>query len=57
MDSLETIRRRVDMKKDDWLYIFNNFIKEKHDSLWIDNTKNTSYPLHVNGYQIIKINY
>ena len=57
MDSLETIRRRVDMKRPDWLYMFNNFIKKKHDSLWIDNTKNTPYPLRVNGYQIIKINY
>lgn len=57
MDALEIIRRRVDIKKDDWRYIFDNYIKEKHDSLWIDNTKSSPYPLRVNGYQIIKINY
>ena len=57
MDSMETIRRRVDMKKDDWLHIFNTYIKEPHDFLLIDNTKNTPYPLRINGYKILKINY
>ena len=57
MDSLETIRRRCDIKKEDWYHIFNNFIKEDWDSLWIDNTKDTKYPLRVNGYSVVKINY
>jgi len=57
MDSLETMRRRVDMKKEDWLHIFNNFIIEPHDFLMIDNTKNTPYPLRINGYKVLKINY
>ncbi len=57
LDSMETIRRRVDLKKEDWYYILDNFLKKPYDSLWIDNTKNSPAPLRLNGYQIIKANY
>lgn len=57
LDSLERIRRRVDMIKDDWVYIMENFLLEKYDSLWIDNTKNSPYPLRKNGFEIIDIGY
>lgn len=56
-DSMETIRRRVDMKKDVWKHILDKYVIEPHDSLWIDNTKKSPYPLRINGYEIIKINY
>lgn len=56
-DSMETIRRRVDIKKEDWHYILDEYLHAAHDSLWIDNTKKTPYPLRKNGYEIIKINY
>lgn len=56
-DSMETIRRRVDMKKDVWEHILNKYLKEPHDSLWIDNTKGSKYPLRINGYQIVDVNY
>ncbi len=57
LDSMETIRRRVDMTREDWNYILNNFLKKPYDSLWIDNTKNSPAPLRLNGYQIIQANY
>ena len=57
LDSMEIIRRRVDMTRDDWYYILNNYLKEPFDSLWIDNTKDSPAPLRINGYDIVKINY
>lgn len=55
MDSLETIRRRVDMTKDQWHHIFDTYFEEKHDSLWIDNTKSSKWPLRLNGYTPIHL--
>ena len=54
IDSLETIRRRVDIKKADWAFIFDHYIRNPHDSLWIDMTKNSPYKLRLNGYKILE---
>jgi hypothetical protein len=47
-DELGTIARRVGMTKKDMLYIFDNFMKEKRDTLCIDMTENSPAPLRKN---------
>jgi hypothetical protein len=54
VDTLVRVARRTGLNRDDFMYIFNNFIKEEHDSLWIDKTARTKAPLRINGYKIIK---
>lgn len=57
IDSMETLRRRADMKKEDWKFILDTYLKETFDSLWIDNTKKSIAPLRINGYDVVQINY
>ena len=47
-DELGTIARRVGMTKKDMLYIFDNFMKEKRDTLCIDMTEDSPAPLRKN---------
>ena len=47
-DELGTIARRVGMTKKDMLYIFDNFMKEKRDTLCIDMTENSPAELRKN---------
>jgi len=53
MDSLKTIGRRTGYTSKQFDQIFKQFVKDDHDSIWIDTTKNTPYPLRLNGYKII----
>lgn len=55
MDSLETIRRRVDIPKDQWRYIFETYFKNPWDFLVVDNTKNTRWPLRMNLFEPIDV--
>ena len=45
--------RRAGLEKDQFEFIFKNLIKKTNDSLWIDKTKNSPYPLRINGSMII----
>ena len=54
MDSLAMTARKTGMKSNNFNVIFNELCKNPHDSLWIDLTKNTPYPLRINGYTPIK---
>lgn len=56
LDSLSCLGRKIGMKTDDFKYIFDNFLKKRHDHLMIDMTKNTPYPMRINSYQILERN-
>ena len=53
LDSMSACARKTGMKVDEFRYIFDNFIKDTHDSLWIDQTHKTPYPLRINGYNLL----
>ena len=50
LDSMGYIAKKVGLTKDEFLFLFNNFIIKKRDSLWIDLTDNSPYPLRKNGF-------
>ena len=53
LDTLKTIGRRVGLKKEEIYHLMQKYLTEPRDSLWIDNTFNTPYPLRKNGFEII----
>lgn len=53
MDSMATCARKTGMKSEDLKDIFNNFMPDTHDSLWIDCTEKTPYPFRKNGFEDI----
>lgn len=53
-DSLATIGRRVGMKPQAFKDIFDNILTEPRDSLWIDSTPGTPYPMRKNGFEVIE---
>jgi hypothetical protein len=52
--ALTSMASRTALKKDDFLEILNKHLKKLHDSLMIDLTKDTPFPLRVNGYTMLK---
>lgn len=54
--SMATVASRSGLKIEDFKEIFDKFIKEPKDSLWIDRTDKTPYPLRINGYTMISEN-
>lgn len=54
--SMSSIACRCGISSSDFNYIFDNFIKDSKDSLWIDRTDKTPYPLRINGYKMISKN-
>lgn len=48
------IARRVGMKADEFDYLLKKYCTGRFDSLWIDFTPDTPYPLRHNGYNIIE---
>jgi hypothetical protein len=53
-DSLKAIGRRVGMKSKEFEEIFKNYMPNPKDSLWVDMTDGSPYPLRINGYEIIE---
>lgn len=51
--SFQDIARRCGLDKDLFLKIYNDHIKDVHDTVWIDATKNSKYPLRINGYKMM----
>ncbi len=41
------------MKANNFNTIFNELMMDNHDSLWIDSTAKSPYPLRKNGFTII----
>lgn len=54
MDSLANTARKTGMKAANFNTIFNELMMDNHDSLWIDTTSGTKYPLRKNGFTLIK---
>ena len=53
LDSMATCARKTGLKADNFNSIFNQLMLEHKDSLWIDTTDSSPYPLRKNGYTII----
>jgi len=54
IDSINTIGRRIGLKKAQIEKIFDDHLVDSHDSLWVDLTAKTPYPLRINGYTMIE---
>jgi hypothetical protein len=54
LDSAMCLARKAGIKRDQFNYIFDNFIHEMHDSLWLDHTHKSPAPLRINGYDILE---
>ena len=53
LDSMATCARKTGLKADNFNSIFNQLMLEHKDSLWIDTTDSSPYPLRKNGYTVI----
>ncbi len=53
-DSFKMISRKTGMKMTHFMKIFEEFMHERRDSLWIDLTEKSPFPLRKNGFDIIK---
>jgi hypothetical protein len=53
LDSMATVARKSGLSAKDMKDIFNTFTSDK-DSLWIDRTSKTPYPLRKNAYIQLK---
>ena len=56
MDSFASIARKAGLQRSELLTIFDNLMTNDRDSLWIDLTSKTPYPLRKNGFEIIEKN-
>jgi hypothetical protein len=54
LDSMSICARKTGLKSDAFNSIFNDLLLEKRDSLWIDMTNKTPYPMRKNGYTLIE---
>lgn len=54
LDSLNSIGRRVGLKKEEILAIMDTYFKKGRDSLWVDLTANSPYKLRLNGYKVLE---
>lgn len=50
--NMEVVERRVGMP--DLSRLFNTYLTGEHDSMWIDHTARTPYPLRINAYQMVE---
>ena len=55
-DAMRICSKKAGLKKNDLEDIFEEHCPEFHDSIWIDRTKKTPFPLRKNGYEIIEKN-
>lgn len=53
LDLMNTIGRRVGLKKGEFHDLCLRKIRDVHDSIWIDLTKGSPYPLRFNGFEKI----
>ena len=55
LDAMSAVSRKSGMSSKNFNSIFNQLMCDTHDSLWIDMTSKSPYPLRKNGYtQITK---
>lgn len=55
LDSFKTIGRRCGLLKEELMYLVREYIKDAHDTIWIDCTKQSPYPLRRNAFELISI--
>ncbi len=55
LDSMKTIGRRCGLLKEELMHLMRTHLKDAHDTLWIDCTKNTPMPIRLNGFQELKV--
>lgn len=53
MDSMATVARKSGIKKAGFMSIFEHLLTQSRDSLWIDMTEKSPYPLRKNGFTLI----
>lgn len=53
LDSLYMVARKAGIMRKDFDYLMKKYIKGRHDSLWLDRTKDTPYPIRISGYNHI----
>ena len=53
-DSIKQISRKCGLTSKFVENIYKNHITDNFKSLWIDNTKDTPYPLRLNGFEVLK---
>lgn len=54
IDSLNTIGRRAGLEKKKMKKLFDKYIQKNRDSLWIDLTNESPYPMRKNGFESIQ---
>lgn len=53
LDQMKCIGRRVGLMKEEIQLLMRKYIKDVHDTIWIDCTKNTPMPIRRNGWEAI----
>ena len=53
LDAMAAVSRKSGMNSNNFNSIFNQLMLDTHDSLWIDMTSKTPYPLRKNGFTLI----
>lgn len=53
LDAMATCARKTGMRREGFNSIFNKLMLDHRDSLWLDMTDKTPYPMRKNGYTII----
>jgi hypothetical protein len=53
LDAMATCARKTGMKSNSFNTIFNDLMMSDHDSLWLDMTSKSPYPMRKNGFTII----
>ena len=53
LDAMATVSRKTGMKSQNFNAIFNQLMCDTHDSLWLDQTHKSPYPMRKNGFEII----
>ena len=54
LDSLNSIGRRIGLRKEEILSIMDRYFKKSRDSLWVDLTTNSPYKLRLNGFKVLQ---
>ena len=53
-DVLKAITRKMNLSQNSVMKLFKKHINDVHDSLWVDETKHSPYPLRKNGFELLK---
>ena len=54
LDAMATCARKTGLKSQNFNAIFEQLDMKDHDSLWLDMTSRSPYPMRKNGYELIK---